>query len=139
MLADINSPTSLLRALPAYRDPNDADDVPPDFDPELPSDVDSFVASEAIRLKNCKNCWNILKSGFIKSLADGSFTVPGSPRKRRRGNATAADFSPANEEDTSLVVGENAWPILDWLLVLFEKDESMTEASQQGSKYCHYF
>jgi hypothetical protein len=129
----------LLRALPAYRDPNDADDVPPDFDPELPSDVDSFVASEAIRLKNCKNCWNILKSGFIKSLADGSFTVPGSPRKRRRGNATAADFSPANEEDTSLVVGENAWPILDWLLVLFEKDESMTEASQQGSKFCHYF
>lgn len=139
VLADINSPTSLLRALPAYRDPNDADGGPPDFDPELPSDVDSFVASEAIRLKNCKNCWNILKFGFIKSLADGSSTVPGSPRKRRRGTASAADLSHANEEDTSLVVGENAWPILDWLLVLFEKDESMTEASQQGSKYCHLF
>jgi hypothetical protein len=139
VLADVNSPASLLRALPAYPDPNDTDDAPPDFDPELPSDVDSFVASEARRLRNCKNCWNILKFGFIQSLADGSSTVPRSPRKRRRGNATAADLSPVNEEETSLVVGENAWPVLDWLLVLFEKDESMAEASQQGSKYCHLF
>ena len=139
VLADVNSPASLLRALPAYPDPNDVDDTHPDFDRELPSDVDSFVASEAIRLRNSKNCWNILKSGFIKSLANGSSTVPGSPRKRRRGNTTAADFSPVMEEETSLVVGENAWPILDWLLVLFEKDESMTEASQQGSKYCCLF
>ncbi|KAH9992651.1 hypothetical protein BJV77DRAFT_944958 [Russula vinacea] len=131
VLADINSPTSLLRALPAYRDPNDADGGPPDFDPELPSDVDSFVASEAIRLKNCKNCWNILKFGFIKSLADGSSTSS----KAAAGYCSAADLSHANEEDTSLVVGENAWPILDWLLVLFEKDESMTEASQQGTRY----
>ena len=139
VLADVNSPASLLRALPAYPDPNDADDAPPDLDPELPSDVDSFVASEAIRLRNSKNCWNILKFGFIKSLVDGSSTVPGSPRKRRRGNAAAADVSPVTEEETSLVVGENAWPILDWLLVLFEKDEFMTEASQQRSKYCRLF
>lgn len=131
VLADVNSPASLLRALPAYPDPNNA---PPDFDPELPSDVDSFVASEAIRLRNCKNCWNILRFGFIQSLANGSSIVPGSPRKRRRGNTTAADVSPVNEEETSLVVGENAWPVLDWLLVLFEKDESMTEASRNGSK-----
>jgi hypothetical protein len=137
VLADVNSPASLLRALPAYPDPNNADDAPPGFDPELPSE-DSFVASEAMRLRNCKNCWNILKFGFIQSLADGSSTVPGSPRKRRRGNTTAADLSPVNEEETSLVVGENAWPVLDWLLVLFEKDESMTEASRQGCKY-HLF
>jgi hypothetical protein len=131
VLADVNSPASLLRALPAYPDPNNAS---PDFDPELPSDADSFVASEAIRLRNCKNCWNILKFGFIQSLADGSSIVQGSLRKRRRGNTTAADLDPVNEEETSLVVGENAWPVLDWLLVLFEKDESMTEASLQGSK-----
>jgi len=124
----------LLRALPAYPDPSDADDAPL-FDPELPSDVDSFVASEAVRFRNCKNCWNILKFGFIKSLADSS-TLLGSPRKRRRrGNSTAAEYGPIDEEDSSLVVGENAWPVLDWLLVLFEKDESITEASQQGSKY----
>lgn len=139
VLADVNSPASLIRALPAYPDPNNADDAPPGFDPEPPSDVDSFVASEAIRLRNCKNCWNILKFGFIQSLANGSSIVPGSPRKRRRGNTTAADLSPVNEEETSLVVGENAWPVLDWLLVLFEKDESMTEASRQRSKYGHLF
>ena len=134
VLADVNSPASLLRALPAYPDPSDADDAPL-FDPELPSDVDSFVASEAVRFRNCKNCWNILKFGFIKSLADSS-TLLGSPRKRRRrGNSTAAEYGPIDEEDSSLVVGENAWPVLDWLLVLFEKDESITEASQQGSKY----
>ena len=133
VLADVNSPASLLRALPAYPDPNNAD---ADAAPELPSDVDSFVASEAVRFRNCKNCWNILKFGFIKSLADGSSTMPGSSRKRRRGN-TAADYGPLDEEETSLVVGENAWPVLDWLLVLFEKDESITEASQKGSKCSH--
>jgi len=137
VLADVNSPASLLRALPAYPDPTDPDDAPPHFDPELPSDVDSFVASEAVRFRNCKNCWNILKFGFIKSLADSSSTVPvgGSPRKRPRGNTTATKYDQFDEEDTSLVVGENAWPVLDWLLVLFEKDESITEASRQGTRY----
>ena len=137
VLADVNSPASLLRALPAYLDPSDADHTPL-FDPELPSDGDSFVASEAARFRNCKNCWNILKFGFIKSLADSS-TLPASPQKRRRGNASAAEYSPADEEEFSLVVGENAWPVLDWLLLLFEKDESMTEASRQGSKFCRVF
>jgi len=137
VLADVNSPASLLRALPAYPDPSDADDAPL-FDPELPSDGDSFVASEAARFRNCKNCWNILKFGFITSLADSS-TLPASPRKRRRGNATAAEYGPVDEEEFSLVVGENAWPVLDWLLVLFEKDESLVEASRQGSKFCRAF
>jgi hypothetical protein len=134
VLADVNPPASLLRALPAYPDPSDADDPPHllELDPG-PSDMDSFVASEAVRFRNCKNCWNILKSGFIKSLADSS-TVPGSPRKRRRGNAKATKYGPVDEEDSPLVVCENAWAVLDWLLVLFEKDESMTETSRQGSK-----
>ena len=137
VLADVNSPASLLRALPAYPDPTDADGTPPPLvnpDPRLPSDMDSFVASEAMRFRNCKNCWNILKSGFIKSLADSS-TVSGSPRKRRRGNTKSTEYGPVDEEDFSLVVCENAWPVLDWLLVLFEKDESITKTSQQGSKY----
>jgi hypothetical protein len=136
VLADVNSPASLLRALPAYPDPSDADDASLfiDPDPELPSDMDSFVASEAVRFRNCKNCWNILKSGFIKSLADSS-AVPGSPRKRRRGNTKATEYGPVDEEDSSLVVCENAWPVLDWLLALFEKDESITETFRQGSKY----
>ncbi|KAI0297151.1 hypothetical protein BC826DRAFT_907813 [Russula brevipes] len=135
VLADVNSPASLLRALPAYPNPNDADDAASNPEPELSSDLDSFVASEAVRFRNCKNCWNILKSGFIKSLADSSSTVLASPRKRRRGNASATEHSLVDEEETSLVVGDNAWPVLDWLLVLFEKDESMTEASRQGPRY----
>jgi hypothetical protein len=135
VLADVNSPASLLRALPAYPDPSDADDPPPLVEPDPgPSDMDSFVASEAVRFKNCKNCWNILKSGFIKSLTDSS-TVPGTPRKRRRGSAKATEYGPVDEEDSSLVVCENAWPVLDWLLVLFEKDESITETSRQRSKH----
>ncbi|KAI9509723.1 hypothetical protein F5148DRAFT_977872 [Russula earlei] len=134
VLADVNSPASLLRALPAYPDPTGADDAPPHY-PELPSDVDSFVASEAVRFRNCKNCWNILKSGFISSLVDTSSAVPASPRKRTRGNATATKRDHLDEEASSLVVGENAWPVLDWLLVLFEKDELMTEASRQRTRY----
>lgn len=131
VLADVNSPVALLRALPAYPDPSD-NIAAPMTDPELLSDADSFVASEAVRFRNCKNCWNILKLGFIKSLSESTSAVPGSPRKRRRGDAIV-DYTPIDEGETPLVVGENAWPVLDWLLVLFEKDEFMTEASRQGS------
>jgi hypothetical protein len=133
VLADVNSPVSLLRALPAYPDPG-GDAAASTTDPELPSDVDSFVASEAIRFRNCKNCWNILKPGFIKSLSESASAMPGSPRKRRRGD-TMVEYTPTDEGEAPLVVCENSWPILDWLLVLFEKDESLIEASRQGSKF----
>jgi hypothetical protein len=130
VLADVNSPASLLRALPAYPDPTDGNSATCLADPELPSDADSFVAEEAVRFRDCKNCWNILKSGFIKSLSESTSFAPGNPRKRRRGDSLVKY---TDEEESSLVVGENAWPVLDWLLFLFEKDELSTEASRKGS------
>jgi len=132
VLADVNSPASLLRALPAYPDPTDGNTAISLADPELPSDADSFVALEAIRFRDCKNCWNILKSGFVKSLSENTSAVLGSPRKRRRGG-DLAKYSHVDEEESSHVVSENAWPVLDWLLVLFEKDELSIEASRKGS------
>ncbi|KAI9442210.1 hypothetical protein H4582DRAFT_1847938 [Lactarius indigo] len=130
VLADVNSPASLLRALPAYPDPTDGNTAPSLADPELPLDADSFVALEAVRFRDCKNCWNILKSGFIKSLSESTSSFPGSPRKRRRGEAPVK-YAHMDEEESSLVVGENAWPVLDWLLFLFEKDELSIEASRK--------
>ncbi|KAH9061284.1 hypothetical protein EDB87DRAFT_1560600 [Lactarius vividus] len=129
VLADVNSPASLLRALPTYPDPTDGNTASL-ADPELPSDADSFVALEAVRFRDCKNCWNILKSGFIKSLSETTSSFPGSPRKRRRGEAPVK-YGYVDEEESSLIVGENAWPVLEWLLFLFEKDETSTEASRK--------
>ena len=136
VLADVNSPTSLLRALPAYPDPIDGNSAPSLVNPELPSDADSFVALEAVRFRDCKNCWNILKSAFIKSLSESTSFTPGSPRKRRRGESLVK-YAHMDEEESSLVVGENAWPVLGWLLFLFEKDELSTEASRKGSTARH--
>jgi hypothetical protein len=132
VLADVNSPASLLRALPSYPDPADGNGATSLADPESPSDADSFVASEAVRFRDCKNCWNILKSDFIKSLSESTSFAPVSPRKRRRGEALAK-YTDTDEEASSSVVGENAWPVLDWLLFLFEKDELSTEVSRKGS------
>jgi len=37
-----------------------------------------------------------------------------------------------------VVVAENAWPVLDWLLVVLEKDELLTEKNGLcESKICH--
>ncbi|KAI0266816.1 hypothetical protein BC834DRAFT_823188 [Gloeopeniophorella convolvens] len=128
VLADINSPSALLRALPAYKDPGDEEVASPTDGPGSASDADSFVASEAVRFRDCKNCWNILKSGFIPTPQDShTGGLASSPRKRRRGESVTYD-SRMGDEDPPPVVGENAWPILDWLLALFEKDEKVTEA-----------
>ena len=136
VLADVNSPASLLRALPAYPDPTDGNSATSLADDESLSDADSFVASEAVRFRDCKNCWNILKSGFINSLSESTSFAPGNPRKRRRGDSLVK-YTHMDEEESSLVVGENAWPVLDWLLFLFEKDELSTEASRKGSTHRH--
>ncbi|KAK0198903.1 hypothetical protein F5146DRAFT_1021405 [Armillaria mellea] len=103
-----NTPKGLFRTVPGY-------------DEEVPStegDDDSVLARDSQCITRSKNCWSLLKPGFIKSSASASQS---SGSKRRR--------SQHDEEDDS-AVGENAWPTLEWFITIFEQDEAMTENGQ---------
>ncbi|KAK0505622.1 hypothetical protein EDD18DRAFT_91 [Armillaria luteobubalina] len=103
-----NTPKGLFRTVPGY-------------DESVPStegDDDSVLARDSQCITRNKNCWSLLKPGFIKSSTPASQS---SGSKRRR--------SQHDEEDDS-VVSENAWPTLEWFITIFEKDESITEVGQ---------
>lgn len=131
--ATTNTPDALLRALPHYpasgeSDANGASDWGDD-------DEDSFIAREAMCIKGGKSCWAILKGGFIqwKNLV---ITTPRAKGKKRRRNSYEQEevFIGEGSESPS-VVAENAWPVLIWLVGLFEKDETVTEQKGLRGSY----
>lgn len=123
-----NSPNSLGRALPEYgsisewntrREKNLSEDL----------GDESYIAQEARCIRDARNAWLILQEGFIQRKSIAPMTPKGKGKKKRR------DYEYVEEEPTPLdgnriaVVAEHAWPVLDWLLTLFESDEQNAEAS----------
>ncbi|KAF8844655.1 hypothetical protein BDN67DRAFT_894529 [Paxillus ammoniavirescens] len=117
-----NSPESLIRALPRYPLNNTVGTSEPRNDDH---DEDSVIAQESLCIKDCRNCWAILKDGFIprKKL------LPLAHDGRRKRARNTYEIEDVNLEDgvptQPSIVAEHAWPVLDWLLSLFEKDESL--------------
>ncbi|KAF9267374.1 hypothetical protein L218DRAFT_684239 [Marasmius fiardii PR-910] len=76
-------------------------------------DETSSLAIEALCISRCKSCWNLLSPGLIQPV--DQFHV-----KRYQ-------YSDSETDDLEPVVAEHAWPILKWLIFLFEQDEIRTE------------
>ncbi|KAJ7282973.1 hypothetical protein C8J57DRAFT_1297159 [Mycena rebaudengoi] len=82
----------------------------PNNDDEFDNDHESFIATESLCISRCRNCWQIPGEGNVDvSFADISISELRSP------------------------VGETAWPGLDWLLIIFEKDECENSSLTQFS------
>ena len=113
------SPEALMAALPSYLGSETTPHVAQGLD--SPEEADSNFALQAARFLDCKNCWQILKEDFIRPLGKES----GSTGTNSRGRRKTLD---AESQPTS-VVGSNAWPVLDWLVTLFEKDEENAETN----------
>ena len=124
-----NSPGSLFRALPRYSlDDAAGNNLLPGLG-DNSHDEDSLIARESLCLKDCRNCWAILKEGFIQRKK----LVPQDARKKRgRGAYDVEDAALDQGNDTPAVVAEYAWPILQWLLSLFEKDELLSSQKSGG-------
>ncbi|CAK5265682.1 unnamed protein product [Mycena citricolor] len=110
-----NSPHSVMRALrPAdQRESLNADEA------------DCFVAAQSLCISRSKHCWEILSRGF---LADQRV----SEALTRRGRSRATSGS-TGDSLRSEVVGENAWPVLHWLLIIFKRDEEENELRPRHS------
>jgi len=111
--AHTNSPENILRALPSYS----SDITRPFYKGE---DLDSLFAREAHQnFASCKNCWSILADGFLPRVMQ---------RAQQKGKDKIVYQRDTDELDVEInPVSDNAWPIFDWLLTLFERDEQQTE------------
>ncbi|KAJ3880516.1 hypothetical protein F5051DRAFT_158162 [Lentinula edodes] len=83
---------------------------------------ESLIAKKSYCISEAKNCWNILQKGFIHRVTTSS------PTKRGTRRTTVLDDNDDDNFGASAVVAEHAWPVLDLLLILFERDECETEA-----------
>ncbi|OCH95172.1 hypothetical protein OBBRIDRAFT_721153 [Obba rivulosa] len=115
--AHTNTPEILFRALPRSVGYNGAvlDAV----------DDDSFVSREAACIRDTRNVWEILRENFLQRRTDAA-----APRKKARNRRRAAGDNRDFEDDSDSLtgpVGQQAWPILEWLLIIMEKDERRTQ------------
>lgn len=127
--AATNSPASLLRAFPSYP-----------FNPDLSAirgriegaDVDldgedSVIASIAsLSVKSATSVWSMLKPGFVRwDIAVAGIEGKGKGTKRQP--VKPKQGSQEEGEDLSTPVSEGAWPVLEWLISIFERDAEMAE------------
>jgi hypothetical protein len=102
----------------------------------------SVIAREAMRITECKNCWAILAEGFIQRKKFGHFGSndnSNSTTRKFRGKDPFADDDDedASDDDVPCIVAENAWPVLDWIIVIFERDE--IEQEKNGLRGSDFF
>jgi len=134
--AATNSPASLLRAFPSYP-----------FNPDPPAirgrvegaDVDldgedSVIARVAsLSIKSATSVWSMLKPGFVQwDIVVAEMEGKGKGTKRQPAKPKQEPHE--DSEDLSAPVSEGAWPVLEWLISLFERDAEMTE--KEGKREC---
>ncbi|KAG1829146.1 hypothetical protein EV424DRAFT_1382984 [Suillus variegatus] len=119
-----NTPTSLFQALPQ---PGKSDELPFEGD-----DHDSVVAKESLCIKDAKHCWAILKEGFVPRIKISQPSLLAGKKKRGKLIANTEEYVEEKYSNSVLApVAEHAWLVLQWLVELFQRDESL--ASGDGS------
>ncbi|KAH9935298.1 uncharacterized protein B0H18DRAFT_1114066 [Fomitopsis serialis] len=122
-----NTPGALFAALPKYAGTDNG------AVNGIQEDTDSFIARQSVRVRNAKDCWATLREGFVQPNAE----VP--PQLKRKGSSRARaveeqpqmDNGEVEGQATRAPVGEHAWPVLEWVLCVLEKDEKLVEKSGQ--------
>jgi hypothetical protein len=117
-LARNTPPSAFMRALPSYEAP--CFDGPGRMQG---TDDESYIARESQCLLQCRSVWDLLRDDVVRPKAEAFMDIKG--KKRRR-----VDEQDIDEElglDPSAVIGKNAWPMLELLVVLFERDCAQNE------------
>lgn len=127
--ASTNSPEAMFRGLPTYPVPG-SDPAPNDIEEEQ----DSFIARHSKCIKAARNCWEILREGFIQRQVE-DFVVPRKGRRRRKrlnDDGNGLDMSRLSFDSSNpVVVGKHSWPVLQWFLAIFEREETLAKERDQ--------
>jgi len=118
-----NNPETVAAALPSCDEWRNGDGG---MDKDL---VESIIGKETMCVQRAKSCWKLLTEGYT-ARGSGRGNVLGSPGKGKGKDRAVYDSDEEDmghfDEEEDAVVGEDAWPVLEWLLVLFEQDELLT-------------
>ncbi|PFH53790.1 hypothetical protein AMATHDRAFT_38604 [Amanita thiersii Skay4041] len=92
---------------------------------------DSDISKESVCINEAKDCWALLIEGFL-SRGKALFSTPRNKGRRRRGSTEDDVFLvPAHQSVEHAIIGDASWPVLDWILTLFERDEQFVHADGQ--------
>lgn len=75
-------------------------------------ELDSIVAKEAKKLCECKDCWAFLRPNLVGNSVFHS----------RRNDPFSEG---GNDDEPDSAIGDSSWPLLDWLVRLFERDTAL--------------
>ncbi len=123
--AQTNTPESLFRALPSYTNPeNNAFSAYTDED-------DSDISKQSRCIRAAKNCWEVVKEGFIQRDVQVAVGTTHGRRRSRRGIDHRPFGSDEEDAETPDPIGQHAWCVFETLLTLLEKDEAAREGKNQ--------
>ncbi|KAL5523898.1 hypothetical protein ACEPAG_8071 [Sanghuangporus baumii] len=124
---DSVSPEALMRAVPCYHlTQAELDGTPRPIKSnmffgnfEIAEDMDSYLSKQASKLKECKDCWSMLRKGVV-TRQDAALVRIEDP-------FLDADFEDDNDgsESSEAIVGRYSWHLLEWFIQLFEKDQAL--------------
>jgi hypothetical protein len=121
-----NPPSTLSRALPQRKSP---------FVPGTDhSEGDSTVARRAAYLAQFRDCWELLSNDFSSRQS----AAPSTPKVRSKAKRHSERIGASQIDATglgstsSLIVQECAWPLLEWLVTLFEHDENLSTCTSEN-------
>lgn len=120
-----SQPDRLSRALPRRRSPHD---LVLDHD-----EAESMVARRASCIMQSQDCWELLSKDFSLRQNALSLTMRAKPKAKHQSERLSCVKLDADlQTGLPIAVQENAWPLLDWLVSLFEHDEQTTTAASKN-------
>lgn len=93
---------------------------------ETGDDLDSYVSKQADRLRECTDCWSMLRKDVVTrqdlALQKGDFF-----------RDTDSEDENEENETSSVVLGKHSWHLLEWFINIFLKDKALSESSEDPS------
>jgi len=83
--------------------------------------MESKVFFESLCISEAKDCWELLKPGFVRP-----FKLEATSERRTR-KRDAFDSDEDDIESGELAVAKYVWPVLEWMIMVFEKNERWTQ------------
>ncbi|KII92900.1 hypothetical protein PLICRDRAFT_37703 [Plicaturopsis crispa FD-325 SS-3] len=120
-----NTPARLFRAIP------ECSLRPRESRLDGDDDEDSYLAREALCITQCRHCWAILKEGFIVRKRPVMSTPKGKGKRKQQDFLEDEVPTYRDSPEAVPIVAENAWPVLEWLVSIFEQDELQSKRDGQ--------